>query len=107
MLRLSLGTSVGFSDPVFMARHNLQPEHSHPKFPYEPWVFDKKLQEGDKETKAIFERSYEWLQEINHGTFRTWENVAFLREHWEGPLVLEGIQSVEVWFYALHRSPTN
>jgi isopentenyl diphosphate isomerase/L-lactate dehydrogenase-like FMN-dependent dehydrogenase len=35
-----------------------------------------------------------WLPMFT-GTDHTWEQVAFLREHWDGPLALKGIQSVE------------
>jgi isopentenyl diphosphate isomerase/L-lactate dehydrogenase-like FMN-dependent dehydrogenase len=35
-----------------------------------------------------------WLP-IFTGTDHTWEHVAFLREHWDGPIALKGIQHVE------------
>jgi lactate 2-monooxygenase len=35
-----------------------------------------------------------WLPMFT-GTDHTWENVAFLREHWDGPIALKGIQHVE------------
>ena len=37
-----------------------------------------------------------WLGECNSGAFKTWEDVKFLRDNWEGNLVLKGIQSVGV-----------
>lgn len=37
-----------------------------------------------------------WLGECNSGAFKTWEDVKFLRDNWEGNLVLKGIQSVDV-----------
>ena len=37
-----------------------------------------------------------WLGECNSGTFKTWEDVKFLKDNWEGSLVLKGIQSVGV-----------
>jgi len=68
---------VATSDPVFMKRFHLQPVpkgEDHPKWPYELG-------------KA-------WLAETNSGQFRRWEDVKFVRDNWDGPLVLKGIQSV-------------
>jgi len=90
-----LGTSVGFADPVFMKRYNLELDHTHPDFPYTPDVFDQKLKEGDPKATHIAKIAFEWMKEISSGVFHTWEDVAFLRKHWEGPLVLKGIQCPE------------
>ena len=30
------------------------------------------------------------------GIFRTWDDVKFLRDNWDGPLILKGIQHVSV-----------
>ena len=38
----------------------------------------------------------EWLAEITSGTFKGWDDLAFLRQNWDGPLILKGIQSVHV-----------
>jgi len=60
-----------------MKRFHLQPVpkgEDHPKWPYELG-------------KA-------WLAETNSGQFRRWEDVKFVRDNWDGPLVLKGIQSV-------------
>jgi isopentenyl diphosphate isomerase/L-lactate dehydrogenase-like FMN-dependent dehydrogenase len=35
-----------------------------------------------------------WLPMFT-GTDHTWDNVAFLREHWDGPIALKGIQHVD------------
>ncbi|MEO6885023.1 MAG: lactate 2-monooxygenase [Jatrophihabitantaceae bacterium] len=35
-----------------------------------------------------------WLPMFT-GTDHTWDNVAFLREHWDGPIVLKGIQHID------------
>jgi isopentenyl diphosphate isomerase/L-lactate dehydrogenase-like FMN-dependent dehydrogenase len=58
---------------------------------------------GDEAFLAPLERSPQddlgaallrWLP-IFTGTDHTWEQVSFLREHWDGPLALKGIQSVD------------
>lgn len=79
-----------------MKRYGLTPEHTHPAFPYLPAEFDKKLQSGDKEATRIAKIAFEWMKEISSGVFRTWEDVAFLRKNWDGPLVLKGVQCPEV-----------
>ncbi len=61
-----IGTAVPFTDPVF--RTGL------PKAPEEDL------------TPAVLK----WVPMFT-GTDRTWDDLAFLREHWEGPIVLKGI----------------
>lgn len=90
------GIQVGRSDPVFMARYNQQPIHEHPEFPYDPVALDKKFLDGDEKTKEGIFFGTEWLKECNSGLFRDWEDLRFLRDNWEGPLVVKGIQSVHV-----------
>jgi isopentenyl diphosphate isomerase/L-lactate dehydrogenase-like FMN-dependent dehydrogenase len=92
-----VGIQVGASDPVFMKRFGLQPvqgKEAHPKFPYDPKKEEAKLAQGDEETKKVVTLGRAWLGECNSGMFRTWEDVKFLRENWEGPLILKGIQNV-------------
>lgn len=59
-------------------------------------MFRAKFEEkyGSKVEDNRLEASREWVQTI-HGTNHTWEDVAFLRRHWDGPLILKGIQHVE------------
>ncbi|KAI0049448.1 FMN-dependent alpha-hydroxy acid dehydrogenase [Auriscalpium vulgare] len=91
-----VGIQVGTSDPVFMARHNLpvRPDE-RPAFPFDPQAHRKKMEEGDEIAKQATALGLAWLAETNSGIFKTWDDVAFLRQNWEGPLVLKGIQSVE------------
>jgi isopentenyl diphosphate isomerase/L-lactate dehydrogenase-like FMN-dependent dehydrogenase len=35
------------------------------------------------------------LREANAGIFRSWKDLQFLRDNWDGPIVLKGIQTVE------------
>ena len=92
-----VGIQIGSSDPVFMAQRNRKPIVGvHPDFPYDPVKFDEGTAAGDpKYTEATY-LGMEWLKEANSGLFRDWEDLKFLRENWEGPLVLKGIQSVLV-----------
>ncbi|KAK6977662.1 Fmn dependent [Favolaschia claudopus] len=90
-----VGVQVGMSDPVFMARMGRAPQVSpRTRFPYDAREMDRALEAGDKEVRDAVDLGMEWLREMNSGLFRDWEDVKFLRENWEGPLVLKGIQSV-------------
>jgi len=96
-----VGSQVGFSDPVFMARHGLPITHEHPVFPYEPSdlenpdigshdhsAFDDAL----RARKAL---AFSWVAEISSGTYRSWADVPLLRNNWHGPLIFKGIQSAQ------------
>lgn len=89
-----VGVQVGRSDPVFMARYGRQPVHERPEFPYDSVAMDKLFLAGDEKTKEGVFFGAEWLKECNSGLYRDWEDLKFLRDNWEGPLVLKGIQSV-------------
>lgn len=91
-----VGVQVGTSDPVFMGRYNREPIHEHPEFPYSPVEMNELIANGDKKTKEATFFGSEWLKECNSGQFRDWEDLKFLRDNWEGPLILKGIQSVHV-----------
>ncbi|KAJ7812003.1 oxidoreductase [Mycena olivaceomarginata] len=91
-----VGVQVGTSDPVFMARLGREPiVGSRPKFPYNSRDMDRLYISGDKEVKDAVYLGMEWLKECNSGLFHSWEELRFIREHWDGPLVLKGIQSVQ------------
>ncbi|EID52892.1 alpha-hydroxy-acid oxidizing protein [Saccharomonospora xinjiangensis] len=64
------GTAVPFTDPVFRSRLDATPEE-------------------DPATAVL-----RWISMIT-GTDRDWDAVPFLREHWEGPIVLKGVQHVD------------
>jgi lactate 2-monooxygenase len=65
-----VGTAVSFSDPVFRAGLERAPEEDL--------------------TPAVLK----WVPMFT-GTDRTWDDLPFLREHWDGPIVLKGIQHVD------------
>ncbi|KAJ6581957.1 oxidoreductase [Mycena capillaripes] len=91
-----VGVQVGLSDPVFMARLGREPIlDSRPKFPYDSREMDRLFVTGDKDVKDSVYLGMEWLKECNNGQFHSWEELRFIREHWDGPLVLKGIQSVQ------------
>ncbi|KAI2787202.1 putative lactate 2-monooxygenase [Penicillium oxalicum] len=70
-----VGCQVGFSDPVFRAKF----EDAN----------------GCKIEDDIVSASRAWLSHIASGRAHTWEELALLRKHWAGPIVLKGIQHVD------------
>jgi lactate 2-monooxygenase len=63
----AVGTAIPFSDPAFRAGLEKAPEDDLPM--------------------AILR----WVH-LFTGTDKSWDQVAFLREHWDGPILLKGIQ---------------
>jgi len=91
-----IGTQVGLTDPVFMAKCGLppHPEDETPEFPYVAAQQDELIKAGDKiaTERTLLGREF-YAQVTDPG--RTWDDLAFLKEHWDGPLLLKGILSVE------------
>lgn len=77
-----IGSQIGFSDPVFMKTQGREP-------------LPNGSIEGLSEDE-ISELALAWLAEGFSGRFRTWEDLALLQKNWDGPIVLKGIQRVEV-----------
>jgi isopentenyl diphosphate isomerase/L-lactate dehydrogenase-like FMN-dependent dehydrogenase len=65
-----IGTAVPFSDPAFLAGLDKPP------------------------SEDLGPAVGKWIPTFT-GTDRTWDDLAFIREHWDGPLVLKGIQHVD------------
>jgi len=85
-----VGVQVGMSDPVFMARYGKQPvTNQHPEFPYDPAKLNSKLMNGDTKLQEDMSLGMDWVQEAH--VYHDWEDLKFLRDTWEGPLVVKGI----------------
>ncbi|KAI0694705.1 FMN-dependent alpha-hydroxy acid dehydrogenase [Earliella scabrosa] len=93
----SVGCQVALSDPVFMAAQGLEPhtDADAPEFPYDPRRADELSRSGDARTQELMRLAGVWGGQAVNGVFRTWEDVRFLRENWDGPVVVKGIMSVE------------
>ena len=72
---LGIGDQIGFSDPVFQKKYH---------------EMSGKSIEDD-----ITAASVAWENVVFSGAAHTWEDLEFLKEHWKGPVVLKGIQTVE------------
>ncbi|KAF6813958.1 FMN-dependent dehydrogenase [Colletotrichum sojae] len=70
------GNAVGFSDPVFRK-----------KFAAE--------NDGDEVEENVISASRAWISQAFPGDHHTWEDLALLKKHWDGPIVLKGVLSVE------------
>jgi lactate 2-monooxygenase len=70
----NIGTAIGMSDPVF--RRRFKEEH------------------GCEVEEDMSTAVSAWARTIFPGTNHGWEDVAFLQKHWDGPIILKGIQSV-------------
>lgn len=71
-----VGNQVGFSDPVF--REKLAKKYG-----------------GVRPEDNIPLASQEWIGEVFYGASHSWEDLAFLKENWDGPIILKGIQHPE------------
>nr|QHB50186.1 lactate 2-monooxygenase [Sparassis latifolia] len=103
-----VGTQIGFTDPVFMAKHGLQPfpEDDAPSFPYDPEEMERRIKAGDETLKQRAYLGVKYMGETASGVFRSWDDLKFIRDNWDGPLILKGILSVErlQWTMALMES---
>ncbi|EIW75034.1 oxidoreductase [Coniophora puteana RWD-64-598 SS2] len=90
------GNQQGLSDPVFMKRFGFQARtHEHPTWPYDQKTIRDALEKGDAKAQEALMLGGQWVGEIGSGAFRTWDELGFIREHWDGPVVLKGILSVD------------
>ncbi|KAH8926331.1 FMN-dependent alpha-hydroxy acid dehydrogenase [Atractiella rhizophila] len=85
------GTSIGISDPLFMAQQGTRPIITEPPFPYVPAEWHDKLQRGDQEALKIVNYSVKLLGEICSGTYKTWEDLKIIKNNWEGKIILKGV----------------
>jgi lactate 2-monooxygenase len=70
-----IGNRTGFTDPVF--RKMFAENH------------------GEQVEDNVFEASREWISDVFSGVSHAWEHIELLRQTWDGPIVLKGIQHVD------------
>ncbi|OJJ75238.1 hypothetical protein ASPBRDRAFT_40519 [Aspergillus brasiliensis CBS 101740] len=70
----SVGVKMGFTDEVFRKWFRER--------------FGKEVEEDEGLAAG------EWTKVVFPGGSHSWEDLRFLKEHWEGPIVLKGVQSV-------------
>lgn len=97
------GCQVGFSDPVFQrmfAKAQAEDTRTTSEKVSEIWQILKRpgtvggaakiLSHASVMKKAMF-----FTELIASGSYRNWDDLQILRKHWDGPIVLKGIQNVE------------
>ncbi|CEP61065.1 uncharacterized protein LALA0_S02e05952g [Lachancea lanzarotensis] len=70
----SIGAALGFTDPAFRGQF--------------------KERHGKEVEEDVGSAAKEWARTIFPEFSHSWEDLKFLREHWDGPIVLKGIQAV-------------
>ena len=68
------GVELGMTDPVF--RKQFKDRH------------------GFEVEEKMDAAATEWMRTIFPGTSKGWDDLSFLQEHWQGPIVLKGIQNI-------------
>lgn len=70
----NIGVEIGFTDPVYQKHF--------------------KQKHGREISEDLEAAAGEWAQTVFPGLSHSWEDLEFLKKHWDGPIVLKGIQSV-------------
>ncbi|KIJ63950.1 hypothetical protein HYDPIDRAFT_154898 [Hydnomerulius pinastri MD-312] len=89
------GVQQGISDPVFMGRLGLEPRHERPGFPYVQENIRNRAAAGDPAAQQAMFLGSKWVGEIASGIFRSWDELQFIKDNWDGQLVLKGVLAVE------------
>jgi lactate 2-monooxygenase len=70
-----IGDQTGFSDPVFRRKY--------------------KAKSGMEVEDDVDAAAAEWNADVFSGKAHTWDDIGFLQKHWDGPIILKGIQHVD------------
>ncbi|KAL6858332.1 hypothetical protein ACO1O0_005793 [Amphichorda felina] len=82
-----IGVEIGLTDPVF--RRKFKEEHG-----FEIGEDSSGAHANSATADTLGLPAREWAKIVFPGHSHTWEDIAFLREHWDGPIVLKGIQTL-------------
>lgn len=96
------GCQIGFSDPVFNQRYEEQQAQDQRPVSEKLAELSGLLQRTGSITTAAkllvnlktLQKSRAWLDVMNSATYRDWAQLEILKKHWDGPIVLKGIQTV-------------
>ena len=101
--RSGAGCQIGFSDPVFNRMYQYQLAKDDNGFMMKLVDLLEVLSRPRSITGAAkllrnigtARKSEAWLDIIHSGTYREWADLKILKKHWDDPIVLKGIQTVE------------
>lgn len=79
-----------------MARFGLEARHERPPFPYNQEDIRRRAASGDPAAQQAVFLGSKWVGEIASGIFRSWDEIQFIRDNWDGQIVLKGILAPEV-----------
>lgn len=80
-----IGVEIGLTDPVFQAK--FKKEHGYD-------IEEAGRHHSELTGHDLGQAAQEWANIAFPGHSHTWEDLAFLKANWDGPIVLKGIQSV-------------
>lgn len=80
-----IGVEIGLTDPVFQAK--FKKEHGFD-------IEEASRHDSELTGHNLGKPAQEWAKIAFPGHSHSWEDIAFLQEHWDGPIVLKGIQNV-------------
>lgn len=97
------GCQIGFSDPVFNKRYEEQLAQDQRSTREKLAELKGLLSKPSSLVTAAkllanlktIQKSRAWLDVMNSGTYREWSHLEVLKKHWDGPIVLKGIQTIE------------
>lgn len=103
------GCQIGLSDPVFNRMYEETQKNDQRtgseklrelwdglKRPGTPFGAAKVLR-----YLPTIQKARAWMDCLNSGTYREWKHIDILKQHWDGPVVLKGIQTVEDAHHAI------
>jgi lactate 2-monooxygenase len=81
-----IGVEIGLTDPCF--RKHFEEKHG------KPISSEAGDEHGVTRGGSLGNAAQEWASIVFPGHSKSWEDLEFLKKHWDGPIVLKGIQTV-------------
>ncbi|KAG5794424.1 hypothetical protein H9Q69_006525 [Fusarium xylarioides] len=85
-----IGVEIGLTDPVFQKK--FKKKHGYDITDAASGVYQ--AAQGGSAGASLGDAAREWAKIVFPGHSHSWEDIKFLKKHWDGPIVLKGIQSV-------------
>ncbi|KAG7406925.1 putative lactate 2-monooxygenase [Fusarium oxysporum f. sp. rapae] len=85
-----IGVEIGLTDPVF--QKNFKEKHGYDITDAASGVYQSA--QGGSAGASLGDAAREWAKIVFPSHSHSWEDIEFLKKHWDGPIVLKGIQSV-------------
>ncbi|RGP69069.1 l-lactate dehydrogenase cytochrome [Fusarium longipes] len=86
-----IGVEIGLTDPVF--KKQFKEEHGYDITDAPSGVYQ--AAQGGSAGAGLGVAAREWAKIVFPGHSHSWEDIEFLKKHWDGLIVLKGIQSVQ------------